>query len=193
MQFAGNEVHQQVVLLQFLVDDAEDGQHIFLLGELDAVVHLSVEVDGEVGNLQERTLNVQQMGLGLKGISASHNHAARKAERAVHPRGEDCAAIGFGVEFDDAALGVHFCVGLDAEGGRIAMSGNDACACLGQGLRAHLKGENGGIILGHVETAAGLNALQRFCGIVSRIASSIQLLGYGLDGKEIHRRGIEEI
>ena len=96
-------------------------------------------------------------------------------------------------EFDDAALGVYFCMGLDAEGGRIAMGGNDACACLGQGLRAHLKGEDGGIILGHVEAAAGLNVLQRFCGIVSRIASSIQLLRNGLDGAEIHRRGIEEI
>ena len=133
------------------------------------------------------------MGLGLKGISASHNHAARQAERAVHPRVEDCAAIGFGVEFDDAALGVYFCVGLDAESGRIAMSRNDTCACLGQGLRAHLKGEDGGIVLGHVEAAARLNVLQRLCGIVSRIASSIQLLGNGLDSEEIHWRGIEEI
>ena len=60
LQFVGDEAHEQVVLFQFVGNDAEQGLHVFLFAQFHAVVHLAVEVDGEVGDLEERTADVEQ-------------------------------------------------------------------------------------------------------------------------------------
>ena len=67
-QFLSNQVEQDVGLLHLVCDVTQDGQHIFLLAQLHAVVHLTVEVDGQIGNHQNGATDVQQTGLGLQRI-----------------------------------------------------------------------------------------------------------------------------
>ena len=51
IQLISNHVHQEVALFHFIVDDAEDWQHVLLPAQLHSIVHLAVEVDGEVAYL----------------------------------------------------------------------------------------------------------------------------------------------
>ena len=51
VQFAADDVQQQVAPFQFVSHDAENGQHVLLPAQLHPVVHLPVEVDGQVADL----------------------------------------------------------------------------------------------------------------------------------------------
>ena len=46
----------------------EDGKHVFLLAQLHAIVHLTVEVDGKVADLQKRSANMKKLGGRLHHI-----------------------------------------------------------------------------------------------------------------------------
>ena len=76
LQFIANQVDKEVSLLQFVVDDAEDGEHVLLLAELNAVVHLSVEVDGEVADLQEGPPDMQELGLRMHDVGGTDFHSS---------------------------------------------------------------------------------------------------------------------
>ena len=85
IQFAGNHVHQQITLFQFIVDDAEDREHILLLTQLHAIVHLAVEVDSEIADLQQRSLDMEQERLRMHRILALYDHSTRQSEWTVEP------------------------------------------------------------------------------------------------------------
>ena len=85
IQFAGNHVHQQITLFQFIVDDAEDREHILLLAQLHAIVHLAVEVDSEIADLQQWALDMEQERLRMHRILALYDHSTRQSEWTVEP------------------------------------------------------------------------------------------------------------
>ena len=84
-EFAADDIHEQISLFEFIVDNAQDGEHIPLLAELDAIVYLTVEMDGEVADLQQRTFYVQQQCLRVEGILATHNHSTCDGEWTIEP------------------------------------------------------------------------------------------------------------
>ena len=88
-----------------------------MLAQFHAVVDLTVEVDGEIADLQQRPLHMEQQGAGRQGVVALDDDTPRQREGPVEPCGHDGAAIDFGIEFHQAALTRDFGIGLDAERG----------------------------------------------------------------------------
>ncbi len=60
IQFAGYYIHQEVSLLQFIIDDAKDRENILLLAQLHTIIHLTVEVDGKIADLQQWALGYEE-------------------------------------------------------------------------------------------------------------------------------------
>ena len=98
------KMHQRIMAVVSNGDDAEYGQHVFLTAELHAVVDLTVEVYGEVADLQQRTLDVQKQCDRFHGALATYHHSSGDGERTVKPCRHDGSAVDLGVEFHHAAL-----------------------------------------------------------------------------------------
>ena len=58
LQLLTNQVDEQLALLQLILDDSEYRQHVLLFAQLHAIVHLAIEVDGQVADLQQWAANV---------------------------------------------------------------------------------------------------------------------------------------
>ena len=67
-QFVCDDLDEQVAFFQFVLHNAEDGQHVFLLAQFHSIVDLTVEVDGKVRYLKQRTLYVQQTCFWMHGV-----------------------------------------------------------------------------------------------------------------------------
>ena len=117
VQFLEDDVHQQVAFLQLVVDDSQDRKHIFLSAQLHPVVHLSVEVNGQVAYLQQWALHVQQEGSGVHHVLALHDDSSSEGERTVEPCRHDGTSVHLSVELHDTSLAVYLCMRLDAECG----------------------------------------------------------------------------
>ena len=164
--------------LQFFVDDAQQRQHILLAAQGHSVVHLAVEMDGQVGNLQNGTLHVHQPGHGMERILAAQDYAAGNGQWAVEPCAQDGTPVYFGVEPHQPPFLVHLGPGLDAEGGRVAMGTDDAEPCLAYGLLSQAEGIDGGIVLGDVHFATCLQSLKGQGGVNACISRTLQRAAY---------------
>ena len=85
IQFVGYHIHQEVTLLQFIIDDAEDRKYILLLAQLHTIIHLAVEVDSEIADLQQWALHMKKERLGIHRILALHDNSTSQSERTVEP------------------------------------------------------------------------------------------------------------
>ena len=150
-------------------------------------------MDGQVGYLQQRSADVQQAADGMERIVATDDDAAGKTQRAVHPRAQDGAAVGFGVELDDATVAGHFGVGLDAEGGRVAVCGDDVCPGVGKGLRAEFEGKDGRVVLSHIKAVARLEGGHGVGRIDFFVTRCVESATDGVDGQEVDGRGVEKV
>ena len=193
LQLFANQVDEQVAFLQFIVDDAEDGQHVFLLAQLHAIVHLTVKVDGQVADLQKRTANMKQFCDGLHHILRAHNDATSQGEWTVEPCAHDGAAINLCIETDDAAFSSHLGIRFDAESGGVAMCTNHVETSLAERFCADTEGIDGRVILREEELFAGLHLAKLVACIQMLEASLLELLTNGLDCQEVHGRVVEEL
>ena len=157
VQFLKNYISQEIAGFELACNLSEQRQHIFLLAESYAVVHLTVEVDSKIAYLQEWALDVQQQSLRLHNVLASDNHATGKSKRTVEPCRHNRTTIHLGVQLHDAALGKHFCVGLDAESRRVAKSANHVEASVGDRLVADAESKYRRVVLGNKEAVATLH------------------------------------
>ena len=62
VELLNDKAHQEVASLKLTCDLTKNRQHVLLSAQLHAVVHLAVEVDGEVADLQQRSLDVEEHG-----------------------------------------------------------------------------------------------------------------------------------
>ena len=97
-------------------------------------------MDGEVADLQQRSLDVEQHCVGTHHVLAAHDDTSGKRERTVEPCRHYRTAINLGVELDESALAEHLGIGLDAERGRVAMGAYHVESCLGERLAAYAEG-----------------------------------------------------
>ena len=192
IQFAGNHVHQQITLFQFIVDDAEDREHILLLAQLHAIVHLTVEVDSKIADLQQWALYMKKMCLGIHRILALHDDSTRQGQRTVEPGGHDRTTINFGIQFYDATLTEHLGIWLDAEGRGIAVSANHVEACIGKRLLSDLEGIDRRVVLGDKELVTSLNLAQWLLRIDAAETILLQFIRHVLDSQEIHWRSVKK-
>ena len=173
--------------------DCQHRQHILLLGQGHAVVHLTVEVYGQVGDGQYGAFNAHEAHLGFRHALTRQHHAASQGQRTVHPCGHDGTAIEFGVQFHQTALALYLSIGLHAEAGAVRMCRNDAHATLCQGLLAHMESKNGGTVLCRKQFVATLHLRTRLTSLPLLVTSLCEALLYCLHREEVHGRGIHKI
>ena len=188
-----DEVDEHIAALQLVVDEAKDGQHVFLPVELDAVVDLAVEVDGEVANLHQRAADVYQMSDGREGVFVARNYSSGNGERTVHPSREDGASVDLGIEPYDAALARHLSVGLDAEGRRVAMGAYHVETLVGKRLATYAEGVDGRVVLGDEEAVAGAHVAQRAGGVNAAETVGFQLMGDVAHRKKVDGRCVQKV
>ena len=162
LQVLADSVHEQLSVLELAADDAQQGQHVLLPAELDAVVHLAVEVDGQVGDLHQGPADVDELRLRVHGVVRPQDDAPCHAERTVEPGGQDGSAIYLGIQPHDAALAGHLGIGLDAERGGVAVGADDVEPSLGERSAPDAEGVERGVVLLHVELAARRHLAKRF-------------------------------
>ena len=133
---------------------AEHGQHVLLPAQRIALVDGAVEMDGQMGNHQQRPAEPHGTLHGVQRVGSSQDGAAGERERAVEPGVEYGAAVHLGVELDDAAVAHYLACGLDAEARRIAVGGDDAHALVGGGVAGY-EGEDGRTVDAHIAAVAG--------------------------------------
>ena len=160
-QLLAYHLFEHAPTLQLVGHNAHDGQHILLLAELHTVIHLTVEVNGQIADLQQRTLDMQQSGDRMQRIFAPQNHSAGQTQRAVKPRAHYRTAIDLGIQLGDTTLTGHLRIGLDAEGGRITMGTYHAETCLAKRFTSQAEGIERRVVLGHEELVASLHFAQR--------------------------------
>ncbi len=73
-EFPGYEIYQQIVGFKSIVYHAYHRQHVFLFGKRIAFVHLTVEVNGEMGNGEERASDAHCADFRLKHVAAVKYH-----------------------------------------------------------------------------------------------------------------------
>ncbi len=193
LQLLANQVQEQVAFLQLILDDAKNGQHVLLLAKLHAIVYLTVEVDGEVADLQQGAANMQELCDGLHHILRAHNDAACKGEWTIEPSAHDGTAINLCIEANDAAISSHLSIWFDAESRRVAMCTNHVEASLAKRFCANTEGIDGRVVLREEELLAWLHLAKFVAGIKSFEASLLELLTDVLDCQEVHRRVVEEL
>ena len=131
-------------------------------------------MDGQVADLQQRTLHVHQQRTGVHLVLASDNHPSCQRQRTVEPRGHDGAAIHLRVQFHDAALAGHLGVGLDAERGRVAMGANHVEPHIGQCLATHLESIDRRVVLRHIQFVTSRHLPYRHLGVETAEARLLQ-------------------
>ena len=193
LQLLANQASEQVAFLQLILDDAEDGQHILLLAQLHAIVHLTVEVDGEVADLQQGTADMQKLCDWLHHILRAYNNAACKGEWTVEPSAHDGTAINLCVEANDTAISSHLSIRFDAESRRVAMCTNHVEASLAKRFCANTEGIDGRVVLREEELLAWLHLAKLVACIKTLETSLLELLTDVLDCQEVHRRVVEEL
>ena len=192
LQFCADEVHQHIPLFQLILQDAENGQHVLLLAQFHTIVHLAVEVYGEVADLQQWAADMQKPRRGVHGVGASDNHASCYRQRTVEPSGHDGAAIYLGVQFDDAAFARHLCLRLYAECRRVAMCAEEPETSFCHWLLPNVEGIDGRVVLRDEYLVAGLEPIEAFCGIKMRVPVLLQHVGDSAYSKEVYGRCVEE-
>ena len=75
IQFACNYIHQEISLLQFIIDDTQDRENILLLAQFYTIIHLTVEVDGKIADLQQWALDMKKECLRIHGVLTFYNHS----------------------------------------------------------------------------------------------------------------------
>ena len=153
-QLFTNDILEHVSTLQFIVHNTNDGQHILLLAELYTIIHLAVEMNGQIAYLQQRTSHMQQAGDGMQSVAATNDDSSGKTQWTVEPCAHDGATIYLGVQFGDASLTEHLGMRLDTECGRITMSTYQTETCLAKWLSTYAKSVERGIVFGNEELAA---------------------------------------
>ena len=78
-------------------------QHVFLARQLHAVVHLTVEMYGDVRDEKQRTAYVQQTRHRMQYIIATQHDTPCKAQRTVEPCAHNRTAIHLRVQRQHAA------------------------------------------------------------------------------------------
>ena len=185
LEFFNDDTHQHVAAFQFAADNAEKGHHILLAAEFHTVVDLTVEMDGQVGNLKERTFHVEQQSARMHGFFTFDDDTSGEGERTVEPRGHDGSPVDFCVEFHHSALRGDFSLRLDAEGGRIAVGTDHVESGIGQCATAYLESKDGRIVFGDEETVTGLHLAKGFARVELAVASLCEGLGDVLHCEEI--------
>ena len=103
-QFFEDDIEEQIAGFKLACNLSQEWQHVLLSAQLNAVVDLAVEMDGEVADLQQRSLDVEQHCVGTHHVLAAHDDASGKCERTVEPCRHYRTAIHLGVELDESAL-----------------------------------------------------------------------------------------
>lgn len=192
-QFLHNGIDEQVATFQLIGEQSQYGQHVLLAAQLHAIVHLTVEMDGEIADLQQRTAYVQQAGNGLKRAVAAQYDASCKRQRTVEPRGENRAAIHLGVQTHHAALATHLGIGLHTERWGVAMGTNHVESRIGKRLAAYAEGINGGVVLRDEELVARRNGAKGKTGVYPAEAIGLQFADDVACREEVDGRCVEEI
>ena len=140
---------QQGIQLTCRILAAQQGDGIHRGIPFEAVIDLTVHVDGYVGNQQQVAVDVHQ--LGFDAVFRLHQHAARNGQGAVQPCGHNHAAV-----FLRGKTGVgsgQLAVFLDLEGGAVTVAGGHHKA-LGPSS-GDAECQHGAAAAGHIVLAAG--------------------------------------
>lgn len=139
-----------LALVQLGSGKARNGEQLNLVVGLK--VCLSVQVDGERRNTQQRLVHLDQL---LDDILAlAHHDAASKTQITVEPRVPDAAAVRLDADLqvpNVALLGD----GLDAQAGRVGVGADDGDGVAWAPFAANGKGHDGRAVAGEVVFAAG--------------------------------------
>ena len=157
-----------------------------------AIVHLTVEVDSKIADLQQWALYMKKKCLGIHRILALHDDSTCQGQRTVEPGGHDRTTINFGIQFYDTALAEHLGVRLDAEGRGIAVSTDHVEACIGKRLLSDLEGIDRRVVLGDKELVASLYLAQWLLRIDAAETILLQFIRHVLDSQEIHWRSVKK-
>ena len=144
-----DDVQQQLSALQFVADNAQNGQHVFLFAQFHTVIHLAVEVDGQVADLQQRSAHMHEQRTRVKRISTANDDATCQRQRTVEPSRHDWTTIYLRVQLHNPPLAGHLGVGFDTERGRIAMGADHVKAHISQRLTPYLEGIDRRVVLRH--------------------------------------------
>ena len=70
-QFFAKHLEQEIVFFESIVEHGQHGQHIFLFAKRVAFVHLTVEVDSQMRNREQRLLEMHRFLRGIERIFAT--------------------------------------------------------------------------------------------------------------------------
>ena len=121
----GQLAHEIALLLPCVLHRAAQRQHVDVRLRGNALVHLAVEVDGDVRDDGQRLVPCDKAARRAHGVVRPDEGHTGKAERAVEPGVQDRAAVGLHAQAA-AAAGNELRLRLDAHAGPVRMRGGDA-------------------------------------------------------------------
>ena len=178
----------------------EDGREHGLRVQLQpVVVDAAVQVNGEVGDAAERSVDANQ--LLSDALAVSQRDLAREPEVAVGPRRQEHTAIGFDAEADVAVV-AHQRAWFQAEVGGVGVGGDQAEARFDGAALAHAEredraaaddvatvtGEQGVVAIGEIESVVACrfepaggrrDRMERRGRLVEKLQETVQM-GHGV-------------
>ena len=162
-------------LVEVLSSETKDGNGVVLNVELECFVDGAVEVNGEGGNAEDGSLDVDELASeGVVVLGIGHDDTARDTEVAVEPRGPDTTTVGLNAALQVSLLGLAG-DGLDLEVGRVRVGADDVYAVAGLVLGTDGKGDDSGLVASEVVLAASLDLVVPKLALLDTLkASSIE-------------------
>lgn len=98
IEFFGHEPAYASLARLAVVENSGQREHVALARQWVAVVYRAVVVDGQMGDGQQRTVELHQPHLRLHRVVALEHHASGNRERTVEPGIENRTAVDLSVE-----------------------------------------------------------------------------------------------
>ncbi|CAI8924519.1 hypothetical protein EMIT0180MI3_360038 [Priestia megaterium] len=180
----GAEVHA------FVTGELRENRRQFGLGiDRPAHVGFTVEVNGQVRNDCNGSLEVDQLALDL--AIATEGHAAGQRQIAVEPRRQQRTAIDFDAQLPEA-LALQFRLGFDPQARAVGVRPNQANAAMQGRMTAHFERDDRRVVTGDVVTAIGFGG-PWLALVEAHKTGRFQALDKAGGGMERGRGGLEEV
>ena len=151
-QLAGQQGAQVAPAIQAV---GEDGRHVGLRVDGQAIIDAPVQVDGQVGHYCNGALEVDQAAV-QRAVNVAESDATGQRQVAVKPGREQGAAVDLDAQLPEPLL-VLLWLRLHTQAGAVGMGANQTQTSFAQRtFGAQLKGDQRGVVAGHQITPAGL-------------------------------------
>ena len=121
-----NKFYQVIIFFESFIYHGDHGKHIFLFAQrVTLIVHGTVEMDGNMRNNHQRTLEIHELSRRFQRVQATQHNPSGHGQWSVEPRVHNRPPIHFRVQFQILPGNRHRGIRFNFKRRRIAMGTND--------------------------------------------------------------------